>query len=307
MRHLPIILFLTLLSTFFMACNSDQPKTEDDYPLIKNDLAIDLIKIAQIRLTNPTDYQQALDTLDQGALHSLHVAELLLHNCLADSLTCDSIFLVYSDFLNSVAAGYLENNETISNQLSDSPASETVDQLKSILGSYGILLDSTENTWFLDISPVYLLQNFGSAISPAYREYLSIGCREQPERSSERGKTLIPADSLASGIIIWENFMTRYPRFILKEMVQDHYARYLGAFLSGTENSRVFDADSNLLKQSSREAFESFISENSGRKSAEVVKSYLDLLYQTDFSYNEKVDSFLLEKVFSAGAEPELK
>lgn len=307
MRHYPITLFLTLLFTFFMACNSDQPKTKEDYPLAKSDSAMDMTNIAQIRLSNPTDYQQALDALDQGALHSLHVAEVLLQNCLADSLTCDSIFLVYSDFLNSVAAGYLENNETLSNQLSDSPASETVGRLKSILGSYGMLLDSTENTWFLEISPGYLLQNFGSAISPAYREYLSIGCREELERCSERGKILIPADSLTSGIITWENFMTRYPRFILKELVQDHYARYLGAFLSGTENSRVFDDDSNLLKQSSRAAFESFISEYSGRKSAEVVKSYLDLLYLTDFSYNEKVDSFLLEKVFSAGAEPAMK
>ena len=82
------------------------------------------------------------------------------------------------------------------------------------------------------------------------------------------------------------------------KMAQDQYAQYLGAFLAGMDNSRVFDPETNRLSDSTKTSFESFIVKSPEGKSAEVVKAYLNLLKSTNFNYTDKVDSFLLEKVY---------
>ena len=92
--------------------------------------------------------------------------------------------------------------------------------------------------------------------------------------------------------------MTKYPNFISIKMAQDQYAQYLGAYLAGMDNSRVFDQSTNRLNDSSKVSFEAFILKNPQSNSTEVVKAYLDLLKSTNFNYTDRVDSFLLEKVY---------
>jgi hypothetical protein len=287
------------IAALFVGCNFRTPKNEVETPIVQSDLAIDTTKIATIRLTNPTDNREALDSLDQGNLSSLIIAGILFHNCVTDSFSRDSIFWIYHDFINIVSGEYLENNEKIGTLLVDSPSVETVMLLKSMLSSYGLLLDSSSNTYFLEPHNEYLLQKFGRELSPAYREFLTISDNEQHERFSNGGGILIPTDSLTSRILKWENFIVRYPRFILIKFAQDQYAQYLGAYLAGMENSRIFDPYTNLLNEGSRTSFESFILNNPESSSAKLVKAYLNLLSLTNFGYTEKVDSFLLEKVFT--------
>lgn len=291
-------IFILLISSFLFACNFNQSKSADPGSASKGDSTVDLEKMAQLKLTNADEYRKVLDKFDQGELASLDVASLLFKNSVTDTLTRDSMFVVFTDFYNSVAGSYLENNERINTQLEKSPSSEAVKQLKVSLASYGIVLGSSEGTFYLEPQTEYLLTNFGSLLSPAYREYLTIGSKEQKTRFAEDGTILIPSDSLTSRIVAWENFMTKYPDFVSIKMAQDQYAQYMGAFLAGMDNSRVFDSVTNRLDDSSKVAFESFVLKNPESNSTEVVKAYLDLLKSTNFNYTDRVDSFLLEKVY---------
>ena len=290
--------FILLIGSFLFSCNFNQSKSTYINPMAKNDSTVDLEKVAQMKLSNTGDYRKVLESLDQGDLASLDVASTLFKNCVADTLTHDSMFVVFNDFYNRVAGSYLENNESANTRLENSPSTEAINQLKSSLASYGILLSSSEGTFYLEPQTEYLLRNFGSGLSPAYREYLTIGSKEQQTRFAEDGTILIPVDSLTSRILTWENFMERYPDFISIKMAQDQYAQYLGAFLAGMDNSRVFDPETNRLNDSSKVSFESFIVKNPETNSTEVVKAYFDLLKSTNFNYTDRVDSFLLEKVY---------
>ena len=291
-------IFILLISSFLFSCNFNQSKSSDNDSLAKGDSAVDLEKLKQMKLTNADDYRKLLDKLDQGELSSLDAATMLFKNSVADTITRDSMFVVFNDFYNSVAGSYLENNECVNSQLEKSPSSEAVKQLKVSLASYGIFLSSAEGTFYLEPQTGYLLKNFEPALSPAYREYLTIGSKEQQTRFAEDGTILISSDSLTSRIMTWENFITKYPDFISIKMAQDQYSQYMGAFLAGMDNSRVFDSATNRLNDSSKVAFESFIVKNPVSNSTEVVKAYLDLLKSTNFNYNDRVDSFLLEKVY---------
>ncbi|MCX6237158.1 MAG: hypothetical protein NTY07_06295 [Bacteroidia bacterium] len=290
--------FILLISSFLFSCNLSQPKSTDNNSVFKNDSTPDLGKIAQMKLSHTGDYRKTLDQLDQGNLSSLDVAGTLFKNCIGDTLTRDSMFVVFNDFYNTVAGSYLENNEIVNTQLQNSPSPGTLNKVKTSLAAYGFSLSSSEGNFYLEPQTEYLLQNFGSALSPAYHEFLTIGSKEQHTRFAEDGTILIPADSLTSRIMTWENFMIRYPDFISIKMAQDQYAQYMSAFLAGMDNSRVFNPESNRLNDSSKVSFESFIVKNPESKSTEVVKAYLDLLKTTNFNYTDKVDSFLLEKVY---------
>ena len=291
-------IFILLISSLLFSCNFNQTKKPDVSTRVQNDSAVDTAKVAKMKLTNPIEYRIVLDKLDQGDLTSLDVAGTLFKNCVTDTVTLDSMFVVLNDFYNSVAGNYLENNESANATLEKSPSAAAINQLKSSLASYGILLSSSEGTFYLEPQTEFLLRNFGERLSPAYREYLTIGSKEQQTRFAEDGKILIPSDSLTSRIMTWEKFMARYPDFIAIKMAQDQYAQYLGAFLSGMDNSKIFNTETNRLNDSSKSSFETFVLKNPESKSTETVKAYLDLLKSTNFNYTDKVDSFLLENVY---------
>lgn len=291
------ILFLFLISLLF-SCDFNQSKNKEINPLIINDSIVDIEKLSGMKLTNPDEYRQVLDRLDHGDLASIDAAKKLFENSNADTLSRDSMFIVFNDFFNLVAAGYLENNEVIKAQFENSPSTEVVNELKNRLYSNGILVVSSEGSFYLELQNDYLLQNFGSKLSFGYRDYLTILSKEQKVRFAEDGAILIPADSLISRIMTWEDFMSRYPDFISVRMAQDKYAQYMSAFLAGMDNSRVFDRSTNLLKDSVKMSFESFLLKYPQGKSSELVKAYLELLKSTNFIYSERVDSFLLEKVY---------
>lgn len=291
------IFFFFLIGLVF-SCDFKQSKNKETNPLAITDSIVDIEKLSGMKLTNPDQYRQVIDKLDQGDLASIDIAKILFENSTADTLTRDSMFVVFNDFFNLAATGYLNNNEVIKEQFENSPSTEVVNKLKNILYTYGILVGSSEGNFYLDPQNDYLLQNFGSKLSSGYRDYLTILSKEQKARFAEDGAILIPVDSLISRIITWENFMSRYPDFISVKMAQDKYAQYLSAFLAGMDNSRVFDRSTNHLNDSVKVSFESFLVKYPQGKSSELVKAYLEMLKSTNFIYSERVDSFLLEKVY---------
>ena len=289
---------ILLISSTLFSCSFNQSKSTDNNPIVWNDTVINKEQLLQFSLDNSEDYRKVLEMLDKGDLASLDAAKILLINSVADTLIRDSMFVDFIDFYHSVAGGYLENNENIMGKLENTPSKEAIDQLKSNLAPYGFLLSQSKGTFYLEPQTEYLLQNFGAVLSPAYRDYLTIGSKEQKSGFAEDRDYRIPSDSLIARIITWENFMTRYPNFISILMAEDQYARYMGALLAGTNETKVFNSETNLLSDSSKLAFESLILKNPESKSSEVVKAYLELLKTTNFNYTDKVDSFLIEKVY---------
>ncbi len=292
------IFHLFLIISLLMSCNFIKSRNSGKNHNSGNERIVDLNALMQMKIVSVGDYRDVLHQLDQGDLKSIEVAATLLKNCDSDSISLDSIFFEFTDFLNIATSSFLDNNERVSTQLANSTSKDSIDRIGQMLAPYGIGLVASEGAWYLEPQNGYLLKNFGSKLSTAYREYLNIEVEEQKTRFAEDGSILIPIDSLASRIITHENFMDRHPDFIAGKMAQDLFAQYLGAYLAGMDNSRVFDKVTNILKDEPRKSFESFIERNPNRKSTEIIKAYLDLLRATNFYYTDKLDSFLLAKVY---------
>jgi len=303
MRHLMI----PLIFLFLASCGWHLPQGTTSGPVKKEDSFADPAKISLLKLTNSLQYHQALEHLDPVDLASLSAARTLFSNCASDSLTRDSMFVDFNGFLNNLAASYFENNEMVANQLANSPSSETVNSLKASFAVNGLLLSSITGSFSLEPQSGFLLQQFGHVLSGAYREFLSIRSREQESEIDQGGKIQVSVDSLVTRILTLENFIHRNPGFISIRIARENYAHYLSLFLAGEDNSRAFDPDSHQLNDTLKIAFESFAEKNPESKSAQVVKAYLQMLDLNDFKYSEKVDSFLLVKVYGENITDEQK
>lgn len=267
--------------------------------VISNDSIVDINKISRMNLTNSMDYAQILDMLDKNNLNSIGIAMRLFKNAKVDSLSCDSMFADFNDFFALIANSYLENNNILQNNISSAIADSTVNRIKLALSEYGMNLTTAEGEYYLEPENEWLLKSFGDKLSTAYQEFLLITAEEQKEKFAEDGSLLISQDSLISRILTWEDFIGKYPSFISINKAIDNYIQYLEAFLTGTENTKVFDPDTRKLNEKSRKAFEAYFQKNPGRKSSQVVQEYYNLLKNSDFLYTGKVDSFMLEKIYN--------
>ena len=293
MRYVVILLIINIIASCGMGHHRGEPvilvRQMDSFPNPSD--------LSHQKVTNAVQYRKCLERLDPVDLASLDAADTLFRNCAADTISRDSMFVVYNEFLNHLAEIYLENNEKIIDELGDS-LSTGADRLKTIFEAHGLALCSSDGSFYLEPQTKFMLKSFGPRLSSGYREYLTIEKRDQETRFSRDGTLLIPPDSLISRILGWEGFINRYPGFISIKTAREMYSQYMGAYLAGTDNSRAFDTDSAQLKDSLKESFELFIEKYPDRKSAGVVKEYLGILKLYDFKYTDKVDSFLLEKVY---------
>jgi hypothetical protein len=293
-----ILFALPLL--FLLSCNlHPSSHSNESQGLAFHDSIINPDKIVQLKVTNAEDYDQVLDMLDKNKLNSISVAVKLFQNAKVDSLSRDSMFVGFNDFFAQISNSYLENNDSLHSKLAGDVPEGTINRIKHTLSDYGMDLTTAEGEYYLEPETDWLIKNFSDRLSSTYVQFLTMSDKEQKEKFADDGHILIPMETLMTRIITWEDFIAKHPGFITISKAEDFYTQYLEAFLSGTENSKVFDPVSKKLNGKSKSAFEAYIQNNPGRKSTVIVKEFYELLKSSNFLYSEKVDSFILEKIYN--------
>ncbi len=287
-----------LLSFCFMLLFACGVKTSSE-PIKKlehnHDQILTSEELEKVNLRTASDYRKVLQQIDPADLASLDAAKNLILKATLDSLASDSMFVSYYDFYTRLADIYIESNEKVLLQLASDKSNNS---LNADFARHGLKLVSDKGVFTLKRQNRYLLKEFGPRLSASFREYLTIASKEQDVPFRKDGKMIISLDSLASRIISWDNFIALYPDFIELRLAQDEYTQYLGAYLSGTDSARAFDPSTSQLNDNLRGSLENFAMNHPGSKSGGLVKDYLEMLQTTNFNYTEKVDSFLLEKVY---------
>lgn len=294
------VFFLFFSIYFLISCNYNRKEAGKDNN--QKDLEqgyVDSGKITRLKIDNADEYNEVLEMLNKKDLKSIDLAIKVFRNSAADSLSRDSMLVVFNDFLSVIASTYLENNDSLQGKSGIDISEKATAQMKDRLSGYGMMLTTSEGDFYLEPDNDYLIQNFSDKISPAYNEFLQIAASDQNEKFADDASILIPIDSLAKRITVWEDFKDKYSSFVSIGKAQDYYIQYLETYLSGTDNSKAFDPKSNKLKEDLKISFEKYPVEYPGRKSAAVVKDYYDLLKSSGFLYSEKVDAFILEKVYN--------
>ena len=143
--------------------------------------------------------------------------------------------------------------------------------------------------------PNYYYNIFKDYVTDDYREYLEITSKEKEEPYYT--DVLVSYDKIADRIIVWENFLKKYPNSDLAEKANEECNTYrriyiLGSYNSptregGWENSELFYIPENNLKE-----FNRFIEKYPDSPTVELIKYYLENYKNKDVEtlLNEKID-----------------
>ena len=163
---------------------------------------------------------------------------------------------------------------------------------ENFLNKYGLkLYHAGEGTFAVRTYSNFYYDIFKDYLSDDYKEYLKIIVKESEEPFASDGGVIIPVGELGDRIIVWENFMKKYPNLDkkLKNLINKELLEYRNAYILGLDNTPTMD-DGKILNENNIE-FNRFIKKYPNSPTTEVIK-YLQKNYQ-----NKDIQSVIYKKI----------
>ena len=163
---------------------------------------------------------------------------------------------------------------------------------ENFLNKYGLeLYHAGEGTFAVRTYSNFYYDIFKDYLSDDYKEYLKIIVRESEEPFASDGGVIILIDELGDRIIVWENFIKKYPYLDkkLKNLINKELLEYRNAYILGLDNTPTMD-DGKILNENNIE-FNRFIKKYPNSPTTEIIK-YLQKSYQ-----NKDIQNVIYKKI----------
>jgi hypothetical protein len=298
------LLVISLL--FLFSCGSNSPKeNKKNVPtdnLLQENSINNLVTSNHLKFSGMKgDFQSFklyLDKLVNDSLTSIPYALDYINACISiDNADRDSIFLLFNIKFYSVANRLSDSLYTkyksIVELLDKDSSTAELRNFKNNLKLCGIDIFSTEGMYYLDVIPDFFYNNFKNRVSEGVVEYLNIRKDELKQGFSEDAGMLISFEDLYGRIKRWENFINKYPNTLYNSDANSYYSTYLETLMTGMDNSRIFDFDSNSLTPEIKSLYETIIKEDIESPTTKIISSYYDFLARHDFKENDSIQIFL--------------
>lgn len=167
------------------------------------------------------------------------------------------------------------------------------DSIRRFLLDQGIWPEEEEGHGYFTLSLARLASVASPFITGAAREALRIQVVEQVARTGSDASVGIPWDSLGERLAATDRFLVDFPDSRAGATVEKYRLRYLRAYLTGWENTSVFDRRTRVLRPEVRRSFERFVDAHGTTVSGQVVRTYLDLLAKAEYRRTAEIVEFL--------------
>lgn len=243
-------------------------------------------------------YKTGLANLDDSKIENLEVA-IVLFDSLAvtppDSVN-DKMFEAFQDYYYETIR-YLNSNNIIDDsriyEYDDNYNNPYTDSLTAIFNKYGIDIFSTEGSFYADQMVGYLSKTFSGKLTKAYVEYLKRRAIEMSRPFSEDAMLLVSFSTVADRMLFWEGFLEKYPDSHISSSARFYYEHYLGTLLTGTDNSKSHDWETNKFRDDIINLYEKIISQYPNRNSAQILSNYLEVIKENEFTFNENIREYI--------------
>jgi len=179
-------------------------------------------------------------------------------------------------------------------------------KIESSISKVGWSLKESEGAYYIGESGGWFEKRFASILTEPYRQYFNNRTKEIKEGFSEDAGLLISWEQLRKRIARWEQFLKSYPNFEETSEVQAYLNRYIGTFLSGMDNSKIYDLDTKKLTTEVRSAYEKYLKENKNSAYYVRVKDFYEMLKKNKFIVPEDSNEYLKKKGYETmlGKQP---
>ncbi len=263
----------------------------------------------------PSDYQDYLNSLDRSTLQALVSGIKVLERNIPNYsvVESDQSFLAFNTFyiesLNHGNETFWQNeslNAKLRNAIKGLSSAQSheylnkpsalqkdpeIRNLVQLINASGLVLKVSGGGFYFSENPVFLYHHFSKYLSESLRVFLELRRREEDEGFAGDTGLLISFAKIGERIIDWEKYSEKYPDSPLKELANYQYQLYLGTFLFGIDNSKVFEK--NHLKPEIKQVYDNFKKQFSNTKSGNLISRYYEVLRSNDFKYNKAAENFL--------------
>ncbi|MGZ3884812.1 MAG: hypothetical protein ACXVPQ_02885 [Bacteroidia bacterium] len=243
-------------------------------------------------------FKSYLEKSGIDSLTSIPFALDYINTCLApNSPDRDSVFFYFKEKFYAVTNKLSDSLNTKYNALMEQFAKDsTTAELKAFknnLKACGIDIFSSEGMYYLDVIPDYFYTNFKNQVSEGTAGFLDIRKDEMKEGFSEDAGMLISFEQLYQRIKRWEKFIKKYPGTVYSDEAGSYYQTYIQTLMTGMDNSRVFDYETNALLPEVKTLYEKIIREEPESATTKIIASYYAFLSRHDFKDNDSISIFL--------------
>ena len=188
---------------------------------------------------------------------------------------------LFNQYYNEMSEYFYENgNEILNENMRNKSFNKTeLNEINSkILNKYGLILEyAGEGTYTVGARPDFYYNIFKDYVSDAYKEYLKITADKNEGNFADDAGITITFKELADRIIVWENFMKKYPAADkdLKKNVKEKVLQYRNAYILGLDNTPTMFSGKNpsILEKNNRE-FDRFVKAYPKSPTTEIIKYF---------------------------------
>ena len=188
---------------------------------------------------------------------------------------------LFNQYYNEMSEYFYENgNEILNENIRNKSFNKTeLNEINSkILNKHGLILEyAGEGTYAVGARPDFYYNIFKDYVSDAYKEYLKITADKNEGNFADDAGITITFKELADRIIVWENFMKKYPAADkdLKKNVKEKVLQYRNAYILGLDNTPTMSSGKNpsILEKNNRE-FDRFVKAYPKSPTAETIKYF---------------------------------
>ncbi len=179
-------------------------------------------------------------------------------------------------------------------------------KFNSSISKVGWTLKESEGIYYIGESGEWFQKKFKTIFTESYSKYLSLRLKEIKEGFSEDAGLLISWEQLRKRIVLWEEFLKDHPNFKENPEIRDYLNIYIRTFLTGMDNSRIYDSNTKKLRTEVKAAFEKYIKENKKSAYYTLVKDYYEMLKNNKFIVSEDSNEYLKKKGYETmlGKQP---
>ncbi len=227
-------------------------------------------------------------------------SKYILNAVLGTSDACRSSAL--RTFFNFSEASVAAYNKIHESQMASISVEDTADRHFKILQVAGWELGASEGSFYAQTDENWMRTTFGAIMPNDWREYFLQRSKELADEFTHDAFILIPFDDIRKRIIYWEEFLKRNPLFPLRDQVEYMIVNYMAVYLSGTDNSRIYEQATTPEKHNTprplrhevRTSYLNFLAVNQDSKHYPLINDWFRAIRDNKFmATDEFIDAFV--------------
>ncbi|MDF2533124.1 MAG: hypothetical protein K0Q65_2705 [Clostridia bacterium] len=159
------------------------------------------------------------------------------------------------------------------------------------LGGFKIV--DAEGT-FMVIVDYDALKTFNEYIEDELKTYIDIMSLMYSDPVAIDASIMVNPEELEKRIVQMEDYIKSYDNARRKEIMTSLYLGYMMVYMSGTDNTPIFDYDSGTMNADMFKTFEKAAVTHKDTIFGKVMSKYVQILKQESFANTEKVQDFIL-------------